>query len=624
MKRHFQRNYPILIPYQIDFNTTTVGRHIRQTKRHVNWRFGFAHIPSVLDNKTGVACRGLEMEIHLVWSVASGKHILYLNNVMVHQTYPASSSSYAMVPAQRFEHSMYVPEEMLPGGHVIHITAWALGFGSHSSPENQFVLLFDGQSYREFYPIYMLGSSQMRAKYSVALEKAREKLNRLAGDGDGEEEKEATETTNNNDVTSSRTRRTYPNGDHDHSHPNNSSHNHYWEKPTVPLPATFQTTILYPTTGVPSSQHHDNKGTFRPRSNSNASAPDLLPPDITLGDVARNDREEETMLAKARLESFRDLKKQQEQRAAAAATKYVYATDQRQEEQFIAKARLSSFRDIRGSGDDASMGMSIPSFARPPPVPIMPTKSSSASPSPSMHRTFPQYPTANANTNNTTTRHHHSQQTSHYLKTVQEGVDLLDMDDDHHDESRRAGLMRSESSLTLDTAIQSPDDDLMSMTSGMSEAVYSHLDPRQNWRTQQNLSFRLQRPPIYADTLAGDLIQPSSSSSASFANHMWQKQQQQQHTTVPPPRTTTTTTTNTTYAGTNTPMNYSTHTTSPPSSSTPMGVVQGGPGFVAAPPPTWESLQEAFAMPPANSSASTSSTRYPNANPSWQQPSVFR
>lgn len=593
-KRQFQRDYPILIPYQIDFNTTTVGRHIRQTKRHVTWRFGFTHIPSVLDHKTGVACRGLEMDIHLVWSVASGKHILYLNNVLLHQTFP-SSSSYAMVPAQRFEHSMYVPEEIIPGGHVIHITAWALGFGSHASPENQFLMTFDGQSYREFYPIYKLGSPEMREKYSLALEKAREKLSRLRGDGnddddDGDREEEMVAGEGSMRMTDGRNISNY-----------HATVDRYWEKSTVPLPARVQTTtLLYPTKVSPSPSSSQGNPPFRHRSNSNASAPDLLPPDIRPGDVARNDREEETLLARARLESFRDLKRQQEHRArmaTAAASKHLYAKDQRQEEQYLAQARIHSFRDIRGdvggggTGDDASMAMSIPSFARPP-----------VATSKSAHRA--QHPTSS--------RYHHPQ--SSHLKPVKEGVDLLDLDDDsNNQESHGNRLMRSESSVTLDTAIKSPDDDLMSLTSGISD-VYSHLDPRQNWRTQQNVSFRLQKPPVYADTLAGDLIQPSASfvydvaheplSSYSYGNsipgggfsggsttsNVWQQAS--------------------TYAGRN--MEYSRNNI--PSNSTPMA--PQGAGFVAAPPPTWESLQEAFAVPPSNSSHA----RHPA---SWQQP-VYR
>ncbi len=36
--------YPILIPYQIDFQTRTIGKHISLTKRYCLWRFGFAHV----------------------------------------------------------------------------------------------------------------------------------------------------------------------------------------------------------------------------------------------------------------------------------------------------------------------------------------------------------------------------------------------------------------------------------------------------------------------------------------------------------------------------------------------------------------------------------------------------
>jgi len=43
---------------------------------------------------------------------------------------------------------------------------------------------------------------------------------------------------------------------------------------------------------------------------------------------------------------------------------------------------------------------------------------------------------------------------------------------------------------------------------GVSVMNYAHLDPRQMMKQQQDLSFRLQEAPVYADTVAGDLIQP--------------------------------------------------------------------------------------------------------------------
>jgi hypothetical protein len=258
--------------------------------------------------------------------------------------------------------------------------------------------------------------------------------------------------------------------------------------------------------------------------------------------------EEERLLAKARLQSMRDFKVQQEQ------------------EQFMAQARINSFRDLRG--DD----MSVPSFARPP------------APKQSIHRTRPNF--------------------GNNLQSVQEGKDLLDIDEDVHDNLPRPGIFRSSSDLTTDTAIKTPDDDLMSLAES---EVYSHLDPRQNWKTQQNLSFRLQRPPVYADNAAGDLIQPSASfstqslyggASTGFAStpvqpmayagrHMGYNAPQQFHTQpqqyahMPPQQFRTAVPPQQTYA-------------SPAAASGSSNM-----SFQAAPPPTWESMNAAFAPTPS-------------------------
>jgi len=75
------------------------------------------------------------------------------------------------------------------------------------------------------------------------------------------------------------------------------------------------------------------------------------------------------------------------------------------------------------------------------------------------------------------------------------------------------GLIRSTSSVTLDTLLQI--DAKRSEEASVSVMNYSHIDPRQMMKTQQSLSFRLQNPPVYSDTAAGDLIQPGYPQSAS-------------------------------------------------------------------------------------------------------------
>lgn len=485
------REYPILIPYQIDFNTTGVGKHIRQTKRHCTWRFGFIHIPSLLDNKTGVACRGIELEVQLVWSVTSRKHILYLNKIPIHQTVP-SSSSLAVVPSQRFEDSVFVPEEVLPGGHVIHVTAWALGFGHHSH-DKQFTLRFDGQSYNSFSRIYEIGSLEMKRKYATALAKAKEKLDNGGG-----------YVPQNTFSTSSLDGRNRRDMHGQYEQERNGMNQKYWTKPTIPLPPGHDSNRVFP------SQYSNEPRPMRRYSNS--SAPDSLPHHF-LNDAAKNDQEEAELLARARLNSFRDLKRQND----------------------------------RGgyNNDDAT----VPTFARPPPSP----KKTTYAPQP--------------------------------LQAVYEGKDLLDIDDpppnDLHTPTTFA-RRRSNSDITLDTAIKT-DDDLMSLASGLTNA-YSHIDPTQNWKTQQNLSFRLQQhPPVYADSVAGDLFHPGGSAVSvsgypsppgerpgSFAGrHMGMQ-----------------------YPSQNMNMNMSV-STMPQQNQSPMGGASTR-SFAFAPPPTWESVNENF------------------------------
>jgi hypothetical protein len=536
------RDYPVIIPYQVDFQTTTVGKHIRQTKRHVIWRFGFSHIPSVLAGKKGVACRGMEIEVTLVWSIASGKHLLYLNNGLVYQSAP--SSGLKVIPTSKFEHTFNVPENVIPGGHVIHIIAWAMGTGSHSTLDKQFKLFFDGQSYNNFCPIYLLGSPRMMMKNEIALNKAKEKLRRISEGG-------------GNDDFGSQNSPIDPPGANMGDRPrwtNNTIQGGYnggrdQIRPNMPLPPR-------------GSSFHEMKSGIG-YAQRRPSAPDLLSREF-----AKSDEEENIMLAQARINSFRDLRAEQER-----ARSGMYPQSEREQEKFVAQAKVNSFRDM--SGDH----MSIPSFARPPASPI--------------HRAPPARNPLN-------------------LQSVQEGIDLLDVNP-RPDVGR--GMVRSSSNVTLDTAIQSPDDDLLSLATD-----YSHLNPNPSWQTQQNISFRLQRPPVYADTAAGDLIQPSPSmSNQSFygnisgqsvdgfgrqappvqpmnfaGRHMsysqqeqrQQQQQQQQQQQIPQRQQ---------YV-------HQQQATNPTQQSQQQSVgpqFSSNMSFTAAPPPTFESLNAAFAPSPS-------------------------
>jgi len=170
-------DYRVLLPYKVDFSTSSVGKYIKQSKKKCSWRWGFAHIPSIESGKTDVECRGKEMELTLIWSVTSGRHEMYLNNKLIH----VDPSHGHLIVEKQFEHTFYVSEAVLKGNHIIKVAAYALGIGSHSG-RNQFSMSFDGQEYNNFWPMYDLGSESMKAQYRYSLEPTYSDIPRAIGD----------------------------------------------------------------------------------------------------------------------------------------------------------------------------------------------------------------------------------------------------------------------------------------------------------------------------------------------------------------------------------------------------------------------------------------------------------
>jgi len=163
------QDYPIHIPYQVDFYTTTVGNYIDATKRHVRWKFGFAHIPSIADGETGVSCRGVEIEIHLIWSVISGKFVIYVNEIPLHKQ---ESKSFTIM--NRFQYSFILPENILPGMNQIFISVWAAVLDVPRG-KSQCTMTFNGQSFHKFFRIFELGGVRMNRIYGNALNNAIDK-----------------------------------------------------------------------------------------------------------------------------------------------------------------------------------------------------------------------------------------------------------------------------------------------------------------------------------------------------------------------------------------------------------------------------------------------------------------
>lgn len=149
------QDYPLLIPYQIDFHSPRKGK-----KHHdMRWRFGFVNLRSLISGKTGASCRGLELDIHLVWSSVSGKYFVYLNDVPFYQ---------GDVPSRimnDFTISFSLPDYAFPGNHQIDLTIVEM-----PPNELQFGMQFDGQHYSSFCRIFEIGDARMLDYYRATLD----------------------------------------------------------------------------------------------------------------------------------------------------------------------------------------------------------------------------------------------------------------------------------------------------------------------------------------------------------------------------------------------------------------------------------------------------------------------
>ena len=159
-------DYPVLIPYAVDFSVSSVGSIIKQTKRKFVWRFGFTHIPSLLQGKVGVECRGFELELKVIWSCTSGHLEIFLNNEVVHSQSRASH----LKLENHLQYMFFIPEPIFRGGHSIKVEAFALAFGEQAS-EHQYSMFFDGQEYGDFLSICDLGTEKMLEEYAEALDR---------------------------------------------------------------------------------------------------------------------------------------------------------------------------------------------------------------------------------------------------------------------------------------------------------------------------------------------------------------------------------------------------------------------------------------------------------------------
>jgi len=135
-----QRNIRSCPFYQIEFNAVAAGKTIAMSKRHIRWRFGFPNAEAIDSGKTGTACRGVEHEVTVVWSVTSGKRRIMADHQQIHVSVNRSGG---------LEYSWVMSDNV-----VIRIVAQST---ASSSNGRQYDLFVNGQSYFSVPKVFELG-----------------------------------------------------------------------------------------------------------------------------------------------------------------------------------------------------------------------------------------------------------------------------------------------------------------------------------------------------------------------------------------------------------------------------------------------------------------------------------
>jgi hypothetical protein len=106
-------------------------------------RFGFANQAALSSGETGIACRGEEHDITLVWSLTSGKRLLLADGQEVH-----FSNSRTNI----FDHTW-----TMKGNHVLKIVAHASPPLSPTPGFRQYDFFVNGQSFFSFPKVFRIG-----------------------------------------------------------------------------------------------------------------------------------------------------------------------------------------------------------------------------------------------------------------------------------------------------------------------------------------------------------------------------------------------------------------------------------------------------------------------------------
>jgi len=139
------------LAYQVDYKNVASGKILSATKRRVSWRFGFSNGESMKEGLTASDCRGLEHEVTLTWSKASGKREVKADGQEVH-------FSIGKLSDVRCEASW-----QMRGGHLLKMVAYAAPPVLNQGVESrQYDLLIDEISFFDLPQIHNLGTITMQ------------------------------------------------------------------------------------------------------------------------------------------------------------------------------------------------------------------------------------------------------------------------------------------------------------------------------------------------------------------------------------------------------------------------------------------------------------------------------
>ena len=532
-------------------------------------------VPSLLSSKKGVANRGIEFEVKFIWSITSGKHELHMNNICVSSSTMNHSPHLQQRSTNKFDQTFNIPQSILPGGHILHLTLWNMNFNK-DQVDQLYTLRLDGQKYVEFAKIFELGHPDMMNKYNHAFYKLRTNTSTATDshsnnhDSHSNQQYSNASTNNNNTNYDQREpqpdslvrgrpryqpkiktmnkdmnlnnntrvrsntadngilapeRNSYYNGD-DAQHVLNTSASddidHYWER----RPPVLPTTIIH--RKASSMSPKQRKRNILRRDNNYAY---------------NNNNNNQNNVYNSNNHQYSN----QHQPWNNNLNKKDFASNDIQEKEYIAKAKLNSFRDLRGEEQSYDKNQnnynpyesrnnniqveesSIPTFARPPRSNTLNKTKIKVHLSPSRFNNNNNNNSSNNSSNNNNIhrniQNNNQNNNQPHLQAVQETTLVPDLLDDNNNKPnvtntttspKNSGmrssisfptLVRSTSDITMDTMLR----DMGKDADGMSVVTeqYPHLDPKQMLHTQKHINFRLQNPPVYADSSAGDLIQPA-------------------------------------------------------------------------------------------------------------------